>query len=136
MWGLARASVDERGFETIRRIRLARSETSRLTLAEFKHLVREQFFMLLIDQDAALDAIPALLPDSAEERRKALEDSARGDQRLGRPHTRGPTRLDRVAGLFDPDRPKSSVSKMPAPEPAKDPTARRIVTEKIKKLHP
>jgi hypothetical protein len=71
--GMARAFVDERGFETIRRIRLAKSEASRLTLAEFKALVREQFFMLLIDQDAALDAIPALLPDSAEERRRALD---------------------------------------------------------------
>ena len=29
--------------------------------------------MLLIDQDAALAAIPSLLPDSAEERRKALD---------------------------------------------------------------
>ena len=44
--GMARGSADERGFETIRRIRLARSELPRLTLAEFKMLVREQFFML------------------------------------------------------------------------------------------
>ena len=71
--------------------------------------------MLLIDQDAALDAIPALLPDSAEERRKALEIlreviSASGDLS---PEVR--TRLDRVAGLFDPDRPKSNVSKIPEP---------------------
>ena len=38
-----------------------------LPLAEFKALVREQFFMLLIDQEAALAAIPALLPADAED---------------------------------------------------------------------
>jgi hypothetical protein len=117
--GAARNSVDERGFETIRRIRLARSETSRLSLADFKKLVREQFFMLLIDQDAALNAIPALLPDGADERRKALEIlreviSAAGDFT---PQVR--MRLDQVSELFDPDRPKSSVSKMPALDQAK-----------------
>jgi hypothetical protein len=117
--GMARGSADERGFEAIRRIRLARSETSRLTLADFKKLVREQFFMLLIDQDAALDAIPALLPDSAEERRKALDIlreviSAAGDLN---PQVRA--RLDQVSKLFDPDRPKSNVPKIPDPVPAR-----------------
>jgi hypothetical protein len=112
--GMARGSVDERGFETIRRIRLARGESSRLTLADFKTLVREQFFMLLIDENAALHAISALLPDSAKERNAALEIlreviSAPGDLT---PEIR--TRLDQVAELFDPDRPKSNVSKMAA----------------------
>ena len=117
--GAARGSVDERGFESIRRIRLAKSDTSRLTLAQFKQLVREQFFMLLIDRDAALNAIPALLPDSAEERRKALDIlreviNAAGDLT---PEVRA--RLDQVSELFDPDRPKSNVKKMPAPEQAR-----------------
>jgi hypothetical protein len=117
--GMARNSVDERGFETIRRIRLAKSETSRLTLAQFKQLVREQFFMLLIDQDAALAAIPALLPDSAEECRKAIDIlreviNAAGDLT---PEVRA--RLERVTALLDPDRPKSNVSKMPTPESAR-----------------
>jgi len=116
--GMARGSVDERGFESIRRIRLARSETSRLTLAEFKKLVREQYFMLLIDQQAALDAIPALLPDSVEERRKALGIlreviSAAGDLT---PQVRA--RLEQMSELFDPDHRRSNASKAPALEPA------------------
>ena len=37
----------------------------RLTLAEFKALVREQYFMLLIDEEAALAAIPSLLPPTS-----------------------------------------------------------------------
>jgi hypothetical protein len=41
--------------------------------AEFKELVREQFYILLIDQEAALAAIPSMLPSDAETREKALD---------------------------------------------------------------
>ncbi len=43
-----------------------------MTLADFKMLVREQFFMLLLDREAALAAIPKLLPDSMDERRRVF----------------------------------------------------------------
>ena len=33
-----------------------------MPLSEFKTLVREQYFMLLIDKDASLAAIPSMLP--------------------------------------------------------------------------
>ena len=69
--GMARGMVDERSLEALRRVRRNDSGT-RLTLAQFKAMVREQFFMLLLDQDAALAAIPKLLPDSADERRAGL----------------------------------------------------------------
>jgi hypothetical protein len=59
--------VDERSLEALRRVR-ANDHGPRLTLAQFKMMVREQFFMLLLDQDAALAAIPKLLPESAGER--------------------------------------------------------------------
>ena len=62
--GSARGMVDERSLEALRNVR--RNDTgARLTLTEFKMLVREQFFMLLLDQEAALAAIPKLLPDNA-----------------------------------------------------------------------
>jgi hypothetical protein len=70
--GIARGYVDERGFEMIRRIRQAHAEKA-LSLAEFKKTVREQFFMLLIDEDAAVAAIPALLPVDAAARASALD---------------------------------------------------------------
>jgi hypothetical protein len=69
--GMARGMVDERSLEALRRVRRSDSGT-RLTLAQFKMMVREQFFMLLIDRDAALAAIPKLLPESADERRAGL----------------------------------------------------------------
>jgi hypothetical protein len=119
--GMARGSVDERGFEAIRLIRLARSETSRLTLADFKKLVREQFFMLLIDQNAALESIPALLPDSAEERDKALGLLRDVIGAAGEPTPQVRTRLKYVSGLFEQTPPKSNMSEIPALETARRP---------------
>ena len=66
-----RGAVDERGVEALRRIR--RTEAgSRLSLAQFKAMGREQFFMLLLDTEATLAAIPKLLPEDVAERRKGL----------------------------------------------------------------
>ena len=67
--GMSRAAVDERGFEMVRRIR---QENDAVPLSEFKAMVREQFFMLLIDQEAALAAIPAMLPADPKVRQQAL----------------------------------------------------------------
>ena len=72
--------VDERGFDVIRRIRaenpdgksLPLPELRTLTLAQFKALVREQFFMLLIDRAAAVASIPALLPKDLAARHAAF----------------------------------------------------------------
>src|SRR5262245_12140150 len=57
--GLARRTVDERGFEALRRIRRAHGD---MPLADFKALVREQFFMLVLDMEAAIAALPSMLP--------------------------------------------------------------------------
>jgi Protein of unknown function (DUF3141) len=67
--GLGRGFVDERGFETIRRLRTRYGD---IPLSEFKALVRDQFAMLLIDQQATLAAIPSLVPPGAETRSEAF----------------------------------------------------------------
>ncbi|AYH43226.1 DUF3141 domain-containing protein [Azoarcus sp. DN11] len=52
-------ATDERNFK---RMRASRAELEpRSTLADFKHLLREQFFILKSDREAALEAIPTLL---------------------------------------------------------------------------
>jgi hypothetical protein len=66
--GIPRNAVDERGFEAIRRLRAVTDSGPRMTLAEFKQMVREQFFMLLVDQDEAVAGIPSLLPQDIESR--------------------------------------------------------------------
>ena len=69
--GMARGSVDERGVAALRRIRLT-EDGSRLTLPQFKAMAREQFFLLLLEPEATLAAIPKLLPADLGERRKGL----------------------------------------------------------------
>jgi len=66
--GSIRGMVDERSLEALRRVHSIDSGP-RLTVAQFKALVREQFFMLLLDREAALAAIPGLLPQNEDERR-------------------------------------------------------------------
>jgi pimeloyl-ACP methyl ester carboxylesterase len=93
--GTGRAAVDERGFEALRHIR---EKYTDLTLTQFKAIVREQFYMLLLDTEGALSAIPSMLPAEPKNRQKALDLikdvlSARGElsdddrerlQRVGR----------------------------------------------------
>jgi Protein of unknown function (DUF3141) len=98
--GMGRGSVDERGFETVRRLRRAHGD---IPLSVFKALVREQFYMLLVDEKAALAAIPGMLPGDAETRREvfglvSLVLGARGD--LSADDQR---RLNEVAQLFGVD---------------------------------
>src|SRR5512132_3777321 len=69
--GIPRAAVDARGFEAIRRLRAVRYDVQRPTLAEFKRMVHDQAFILLLDQEAAVAALPALIPD-AKSRRSTL----------------------------------------------------------------
>lgn len=52
-------AVDERSFALIRRMRQEAGKD--LPIRAFKKLLREQFFMLVIDQRGAIDAIPEML---------------------------------------------------------------------------
>src|ERR1700744_5414362 len=96
---MARGLVDERGLEALRRMR-REDTTSRMSLSEFKNLVREQFFMLLLDQEASLAAIPEMLPDDVDQRRAVFaaihEVLSAGGEIFGDTARR----LDRVAQLF------------------------------------
>ena len=84
--GSARDEVgcDERAFAVLRQIRARTPEAQRIGLAEFKALVREQYLLLLRDEERAIAGIPELLPDDHKVRAQALEDvrqvlSARGE---------------------------------------------------------
>jgi hypothetical protein len=96
----ARGGVDERTFAAIRRLRTAQDESSRLTLADFKALLREQYFMLLIDEDATLGAIPDLLPSDAQVRRRAFATLRQILSASGAITGDAAERLRRIAQLF------------------------------------
>ncbi len=98
--GLGRAAVDERGFEAMRRIR---EKYTDLTLTEFKAIVREQFYMLLLDAEGALAAIPSMLPPEPEIRQKALDLIREALSARGELSTDDRERLQRVARLFGKD---------------------------------
>jgi hypothetical protein len=113
----SRKAVDVRGFETIRRIR-ARKDIPALPLSDFKALVREQFYMLLIDEDASLSAIPSMLPADAETRRKALDLLKEVAGATGKLSTTDTERLERVAKLFAADSDSDPFRKLVALGPA------------------
>jgi pimeloyl-ACP methyl ester carboxylesterase len=95
--GMTRAAVDERGFEAVRRIRRAHGD---LPLPAFKTLVREQFNMLLLDQEAALAAIPSMLPPDSEKRLEAFNLIRQVLGARGEMSAEDRKRLSEVARLF------------------------------------
>ena len=98
--GMGRGAVDERGFEMVRRIRRTHGD---LPLSAFKALVRDQFNMLLIDQEAALAALPAMLPPDAETRHKAFELIKQVRGASGEWSADEEARMHEVARLFGVD---------------------------------
>jgi len=95
--GMARAAVDERGFEVMRQIRAVYGD---VPLATFKATFREQFYMLLIDTEGALAAIPSMLPESSELRQQAFGLITRVLSARGGFSEEDNKRLQRVADLF------------------------------------
>jgi Protein of unknown function (DUF3141) len=98
--GMPRAAIDERGAEALRRIREAHTD---LTLSAFKALVREQFNMLLIDQEAALAAIPSMLPPDTDARIKAFDLIRQVLAARGAFSAEESARLSEIARLFGID---------------------------------
>jgi hypothetical protein len=97
--GMSRGMVDERSLEALRRVR-ADDKGSRLSLAQFKAMVREQFFMLLLVPEASLAAIPKLLPPDKDERRAGLASIRDVLSASAEISGEAATRLDRVTQLF------------------------------------
>ncbi|MFY9598608.1 MAG: hypothetical protein WAR02_00050, partial [Pseudolabrys sp.] len=95
--GMNRAAVDERGFEMARRIREAHGD---MPIADFKALVREQFNILLIDEKAALAAIPSMLPPDVETREKAFGLINQVLSSRGEFSAEDKKRMDEVSRLF------------------------------------
>jgi hypothetical protein len=94
--------VDGRSLEALRQVR-RNDAGARLALADSKMLVREQFFMLLLDQEGALAAIPKLLPDNVQERRAAFAVIREVLSASAKISGEAAKRLHQVAELFGVD---------------------------------
>jgi len=99
--GMAGPGVDERAFNTLREIR---AENHGLTLEAFKQTLREQYFSLLLDRDAALAAIPKMLPADTTQRTRMLEVIRRTVQAAGAATGERAERLAQIEKLFRSDR--------------------------------
>jgi pimeloyl-ACP methyl ester carboxylesterase len=124
--GMARGAPDERAFEALRRLRQRRTGPEPLPLPAFKALVREQYFMLRLDQEAALAAIPGLLPPEMEERQNALDMLQQVLTARGPLEEEGARRLARITTLFEvtDSAPREAEAEAEAPEPSAPPEVR------------
>jgi pimeloyl-ACP methyl ester carboxylesterase len=96
--GLADASVDERGFSVLRQIRADNREG--MSLTEFKTAIREQLFMLLIDEERALAGIREIARRTPQDAGKIMPLLRRVLSATGEPDIERKRRLARVEGIF------------------------------------
>jgi hypothetical protein len=78
-------------------------------LSDFKQRVREQFYILLIDMEAALAALPSMLPADAEMRQEAFDLVRQIMSACGPLSPEDNERLQRVARTFGVDEPSTVV---------------------------
>ena len=95
--GMGGGGVDERAFNELRSLR---DNNKGMTLAQFKQVLREQFFMLLLDEDAALAAIPAMLQRGGGEAKRLLVALQKTIHAAGAPEGAKAERLAKVEKLF------------------------------------
>jgi pimeloyl-ACP methyl ester carboxylesterase len=121
--------ADERGFRLLEHMR--EDAGSGLSLSDFKSMVRDQFFTLLLDERRAIEAIPAMLdadPDLAPRMASTLRkliDVVGVETKLGK------SRLAEMTAMFESRKaaraPKSGApkeSRMQPPQPARTPAAK------------
>ncbi len=97
---MPQGSIDERGFEAIKIVRASRPPDQRRSLAQFKHMVREQYLLLLFDEERAIRSLPALLGDDPAERALALDVLQRLCAARGGMPDECQRRLARIESLF------------------------------------
>ena len=95
--GMGGSGVDERRFNELRAIR---DENQGMPLQEFKRIVREQYFSLLLDREGALAAIPKMLPPDAATRKRLLDVIRRTVEAAGPATGARAQRLAQVEDLF------------------------------------
>ncbi|CAO3424496.1 DUF3141 domain-containing protein [Azospirillum argentinense] len=100
--GRPRFGADERGFAMLRRIRRDSVTGRDLSLARFKAMVREQYLLLLLDEERAMAALPTLLGDDAGQRARTLDAIRRVAAASGALPEEAKRRLERVEALFAP----------------------------------
>lgn len=94
----AQHAIDAHTFEVLRRTLKAHPDIS---LAHFKAVVREQWARLVIDEKAALRALPRLLPADATARRALCKEIRETCAAIGAPEGETKRRLEEMKNLFE-----------------------------------
>ena len=120
--GKAQHRIEEGTFEALRKLLLAHPEVSE---AEFKAAVREQWAILAVDERAAIEALPQLLPADAAARRSFsdfVESTVAATCKL---NADGQRRLSEVLHLLATDTVRRSTTRRTA----------QIAAERAKPIH-
>jgi hypothetical protein len=94
-------SVDERAFAMLKAIRAMQPVEKRLSINQLKELLKEQFMLVLLDEERAVEAIPKLLPKNIEQRQVTLDAMHRMIAARGSLPEEGKRRLNRIEALFN-----------------------------------
>ncbi len=110
-------ATDERNFK---RLRASRAELEPgASLSEFKRLVREQFFILKLDREQALNSLPTLLKDkTSDDIDGYLSHLEHVFAASGELSAHAAERFSQVKALFDKARPKVLATPAAAAKPA------------------
>jgi hypothetical protein len=92
--------ADERSFTALKALHEAQPAEGRRSLGELKSELKEQFLLVRLDEERAIEAIPKLLPKSAHQRQAFLAALHRVIDARGELAEEGRRRLDRVDALF------------------------------------
>jgi pimeloyl-ACP methyl ester carboxylesterase len=95
---MGQRSIDARSFEVLRHLLQAHPE---LTLAHYKDIVRRQWAMLTIDQQAALKTLPLLLPADPDVRQEFFDAMTTVITAAGELDGEAKRRFEEIKALFD-----------------------------------
>jgi hypothetical protein len=109
-------SIDERGFQMLRKIGKERRDDERISLDRFREILKEQVFLMELDRERALAALPKLVP--TEQSRRAVVEAAQQllDVR-GTPHPDELARLHQIKLLLDLETEPATRGKEPGSAP-------------------
>jgi hypothetical protein len=105
-------AADERALDVLRKIRAEHG--AKVTLPQFKQVLRDHYLMLMLDERRAVETIPLLIKDHEAEARDLLEHVREVVTAGGPLHTEAQRRLAEVeqlfgaSGLFEMKPPKQS----------------------------
>jgi pimeloyl-ACP methyl ester carboxylesterase len=109
--GKAQHRLDESTFDALRKLLLAYPDVSP---AEFKAAVREQWAILAVDERAAIEALPQLLPADATARRVLSDQLQAIVAATGKLNAGGKRRLKEIMDLLETDTSRRSATKQVA----------------------